>query len=100
MVKVVEFKFDDRPISACPGDSVAAALIAAGIGTFRTTVVDSRPRGPFCMMGVCFDCLVEVDGIPNLQACMTIVESGMRVKSMLGARRAGSVGTKHTEVNG
>ena len=54
-------------------------------GFFRTTAVDGRARGPFCMMGVCFDCLVEIDGLANCQACMTEVQAGMRIKRQQGA---------------
>ena len=70
--------FDGRPVPARRGESVAAALTAAGITTLRTTRSD-RPRGLFCGMGVCQDCLVEIDGRPNLRACMTKVDGPMAV---------------------
>ena len=69
------------------GDSVAAALIAAGQLATRTTPVTGSPRGPFCMMGVCFECLLEIDGEPNRQGCMVPVRDGMAVRRMTGARR-------------
>ena len=47
------------------------------------------PRGPFCMMGVCFDCLVEIDGVPNVQGCMTPVREGMQVRAIQGKARLG-----------
>jgi predicted molibdopterin-dependent oxidoreductase YjgC len=82
----VTINFDGQPVSARQGDSVAAALLAAGFVALRTTPGGAEPRGTYCMMGVCFDCLVEIDGVANLQACMTPVSDGMRVRPMLGAR--------------
>jgi predicted molibdopterin-dependent oxidoreductase YjgC len=82
----VTINFDGQPVSARQGDSVAAALLAAGFVALRTTPGGAEPRGPYCMMGVCFDCLVEIDRVANLQACMTPVRDGMRVRPMLGAR--------------
>jgi predicted molibdopterin-dependent oxidoreductase YjgC len=67
--------------------TVAAALLASGQMTCRTSAVSGAPRGPFCMMGVCFECLVEIDGVPNIQACMTRVAEGMRVRPMQGKAR-------------
>lgn len=72
--------FDGREIEALPGESVAAALAAAGIVAVRQTR-SGAPRGPYCGMGVCFDCLVTVDGRPNLRACLTKVTPGMAVAS-------------------
>lgn len=68
------------------GDSVAATLIAAGMADCRTTPVSESPRGPYCMMGVCFDCLVVIDGKPNQQGCMIPVANGMRIERQHGAR--------------
>jgi NADH dehydrogenase/NADH:ubiquinone oxidoreductase subunit G len=67
--------------------TVAEALLANGSSACRTSTVSAAPRGPFCMMGVCFECLVEIDGAPNQQACMTNVAEGMRVRSMHGKAR-------------
>ena len=61
------------------GDSVAAALLAGGVERFRITPVRGVPRGPLCLMGVCFDCLVTIDGVGNRQACMIEVRDGMAV---------------------
>lgn len=85
----VTIHFDGWPVSAREGDSVAAALLAAGYRSLRTTPVGGNARGPWCMMGVCFDCLVEIDGVPNMQACMTPVRDGMAVRPMAGARKPG-----------
>ncbi len=81
----VTIEFDGEALTARRGDSVAAALLASDHWTFRTTPVSGAPRGAFCMMGVCFDCLVEIDGIANRQACMIEVRDGMRVRRQQGA---------------
>ena len=78
-------EFQGRALQARAGETVAAALLAAGETVFRETPVTGSPRGPHCMMGVCFDCLVEIDGEPNQQACMTVVRDGMRVARQMGA---------------
>lgn len=68
-----------------PADfTVAAALLEAGRAACRRSAVSGAPRGPFCMMGVCFECLVEVDGRPNVQACIERVRNGMKVRAMPG----------------
>lgn len=77
--ETVRFTFEGREIAARAGETIAAALIAAGETTTRESVVSGAPRGPFCMMGVCFECLVEIDGVPNRQACMIAVEPGIAV---------------------
>ena len=68
------------------GDTVAIALLKAGVLPFRRTAVSGQARAPLCLMGVCFDCLVEVDGRANLQACMVEVSGGMVVRLLDGAR--------------
>ncbi|UPK38066.1 (2Fe-2S)-binding protein [Bradyrhizobium sp. 186] len=87
--QAVTITVDGREISAKATDSVAAAMFAAGIAACRTTVVDGRARGPYCMMGVCFDCLVVVDGVGSRQGCMTRVRDGMVVESQKGRREIG-----------
>ncbi len=84
---VIRLEVDGRGIEARAGDSVAAALLAAGIGQARTTPVGDVPRGPYCMMGVCFDCLMEIDGVGSRQACMVPAQDGMRISTQRGARR-------------
>lgn len=61
------------------GANLAAALLATGIDVFRHTPVSGAPRGPFCMMGACFDCLVEIDGVVR-QACIVDVSDGLIVR--------------------
>jgi predicted molibdopterin-dependent oxidoreductase YjgC len=86
--QAVTLRIDGRSIGARTGDSVAAALLAAGIVTCRTTPVGEAPRAPYCMMGVCFDCLVEIDGMGSRQACLVRVRDGMRIETQHGKRRA------------
>jgi predicted molibdopterin-dependent oxidoreductase YjgC len=64
---------------------VAVALLQRG-SIARTTSLSGSPRAPYCMMGVCFECLVEIDGVPNRQACLVIAENGMAVRSQHGHR--------------
>jgi len=78
--------FEGEAVAARPGESVAAALLAAGVTQFRETPVSGAARGPWCLMGVCFDCLVEIDGVANRQSCLVEAASGMRVRRQRGAR--------------
>jgi predicted molibdopterin-dependent oxidoreductase YjgC len=73
------FTVDGTTLQAYPGETISAALLAAGVRTLRRTEKTNQPRGMFCGMGVCFDCLVTVDGRPHLRACLTRVEPGMQV---------------------
>jgi D-hydroxyproline dehydrogenase subunit gamma len=82
--------FDGQAVPARSGDSVAVALLAAGVTTTRSTPVSGAPRGPYCMMGACFDCLAVVDGRANVQTCMIPVREGMRVQRQDGARTLGT----------
>ena len=66
------------------GDSVAAALFAGGVSACRDTAVNEVPRGPYCMMGVCFECLVTIDGVGNRQGCLVPLAEGMRVETQIG----------------
>ncbi|MDR3672024.1 MAG: (2Fe-2S)-binding protein [Holophaga sp.] len=84
--EILVFTFDGRPLKAARGDTVAAALLAAGIGAVRHHVAGGEPRGPYCMMGICFDCLVTIDGIANRQGCQVEVAEGMEVQSQRGPR--------------
>ena len=80
----LSFLFDGEPITAFEGETVAAALLAAGSRTMRTTPVNGEPRGVFCGMGICFDCLVVIDSEPSRRACMTFAREGMRVETQVG----------------
>jgi len=85
----VALTVDGEAIIARATDSVAAALLAAGRSACRETAVSNTPRGPYCLMGVCFDCLVTIDGVGNRQGCLVRVREGMRVETQHGKRVAG-----------
>ncbi|GAA3101331.1 (2Fe-2S)-binding protein [Pseudonocardia yunnanensis] len=87
MTPEIRFVFDDAELTAAPGQSIAAALIAAGRRSWRTTRVGGEPRGAFCGIGVCFDCLVMVNGRPNQRACLTEVRPGDRIEHQEGTGR-------------
>jgi hypothetical protein len=83
----VTLLLDGNPARAYAGETVAAVLIAEeGLRTRRTA--GGAARGVYCGMGVCFDCLVVVDGVPNTRACMTLVAKGMRVERQTGWGRS------------
>lgn len=84
--KLVTITVDGEKIEARAGESVAAAVLAHTDGATRTTPVSGAPRAPYCMMGVCFECLMEIDGQPNRQGCMVRVADGMTVRRQQGAR--------------
>lgn len=73
------FDFDGTPIAAHPGETIGAALLAAGVRTLRTTRVGERPRGLFCGIGACFDCLVRVEGLGVVRACLAPARPDGRV---------------------
>ena len=84
----VEVLVEGIPVLVPEGASAAAAVLLAGLPAIRRTPVSGSPRLPLCMMGVCFDCLAEIDGVPNRQACMVAVAPGMRIARQDGARGA------------
>ncbi|MHA3701064.1 (2Fe-2S)-binding protein [Jatrophihabitans sp. YIM 134969] len=79
------FDFDGRTIPFTDGQTVAAALVAAGTYSWRTTRFGGKPRGVFCGIGVCFDCLVVVDGRPDQRACLAPATAGAVVATQDGA---------------
>ncbi|MDB6086341.1 MAG: (2Fe-2S)-binding protein [Gammaproteobacteria bacterium] len=81
---------DGVSVSAEPGDSVAAVLLRQAELWSRTSPVGQSKRAPYCMMGVCFDCLAEVDGVASVQTCLKQVRDGMRVVRQAGKRRIDS----------
>lgn len=74
----VTIRVGDRAIGAFAGETVATALLVAGVRAFRTSVTRREPRGPLCLMGTCQDCLVDIDGVAEL-ACQRFVRDGMVV---------------------
>ena len=85
--KTVRIFFENWPIEAAAETSVAAALLCAGIEVLRVSVVSGAPRAPHCMIGACYECVVEVDGVPGRQACLTMVRDGMRVRRQVATQR-------------
>src|SRR3954454_2567447 len=77
---------EGRTIRVPQGASAAAAVLLAGLPSIRDTSVGGTARAPYCMMGVCFDCLAEIDGVPNRQSCMIAVRPGMRIRRQRGRR--------------
>lgn len=82
----VRIWFNGEALDVPAGINLAAALLAVGIRQTRSTPVTGAPRAPYCMMGVCFECLVEVDGQASRQACLLSVREGMQVRSQQGVR--------------
>ena len=74
------FSFEDREIEAYPGETVAGALLAAGILAFRLSEKEGEPRGYYCGRGICFGCRVMIDDQSNQKACATFAEPGMKVR--------------------
>jgi D-hydroxyproline dehydrogenase subunit gamma len=77
----VDLTIDGRAEKARAGDTVAAALLSAGVLASRVSDVSGAPRAPYCMMGVCFECLVTIDGVGNRQGCLIPVHAGMRIET-------------------
>ena len=75
---------DGVPCRVRAGDTVVAALLVAGYEVCRTSALSAAGRGPFCMMGTCFECMVTIDGVAQRQACLVPVAAGMRVQTQRG----------------
>ncbi|MDQ3227666.1 MAG: (2Fe-2S)-binding protein [Chloroflexota bacterium] len=84
----VSFLYDGEPVEGHEGEPIAAALLAAGFRVFRTMPRSGDARGGYCMVGRCADCLVVVDGVPNVPACVTPVASGIAVQTQHGRGEA------------
>ncbi len=87
--RTVQVTVDGKRFEAQEGDSVAAALLAAGHLQTRVSAVSGVPRGPYCLMGVCFECLVTIDGVGNRQACLIPVAQNMAIETQTTRREAG-----------
>ncbi|WP_136805800.1 (2Fe-2S)-binding protein [Desulfosediminicola flagellatus] len=86
----VTITVDDRELQVPEGITVAAAVLGhAHAGRTYIHPVDNSPRAPYCLMGVCFECLMEINGEPDVQSCLISVEEGMIIKRQL----------QHEEVN-
>lgn len=81
----VTLRIEGREYQVPVGISVAAAVLLCGINKVRNTPVTDSPRLPYCMMGICFDCLMNIDGVPNQQACQVEVRENMKIEYQQGA---------------
>lgn len=79
--KDISFTFNNKKYDAKEGDSIAVALFANDIRTNRKTFENKTPRGSFCFMGACFECMVSVDGLNGVQGCKTKLIDGMKIKN-------------------
>ena len=77
----IAFSFDGVAYDGYIGDTVASALLAGGVRTLRVHEETGAPRGIYCNIGHCYECRVTVNGVPNVRACMTLVEAGMTIES-------------------
>ena len=85
----VTVTINGQPVQVRRGETVAAAVLAQGLTHTRTTPVSGAPRAPLCLMGVCYECVMVIDGRPNQRACMETVREGMRIECQQGAGEAG-----------
>ena len=81
----VKVTINGQPAKVPKGETAAAAVLTSGLSHTRTTPVSGAPRAPFCLMGVCFECIMVIDGRANQRACMTLVKEGMRIECQRGA---------------
>lgn len=95
----VHLTINDREISVPAGTSVWAAMAQAGETITRLSPVTEQERSAYCAMGVCFECLVEIDGMPNRQACLTQVQDGMSVKRQKITQTSEAVATQSSDSN-
>jgi sarcosine oxidase subunit alpha len=77
----IQITVNGNLIDAYEGETVAVALLAAGISPFRLSPKNKEPRSLYCGMGICFECLVTINGIHAIRACITLVESGMNIET-------------------
>lgn len=80
----VTFSFDGREYRGQEGEPVAAALYAAGVRIHSYSPKGHRPRGIFCMIGKCTDCVMVIDGQPNMRTCVTALKEGMEIQTQYG----------------
>jgi len=81
----VNITIDGKPLQVPARCTVAAALLCSGYTATRSTAISNTPRAPLCMMGVCYECLMIIDGQPNRRACQQTVHEGMRIERQQGS---------------
>lgn len=89
--RLVAFYFDGQLLEGYEGEPIAIALKANGVMTHRYTVRQHQPRGVFCAIGRCTDCVMVVDGRPNVRTCVTPLAEGMRVETQYGVTNTNSM---------
>lgn len=87
--KKFEIEVNGEKITAFEGETIASALIGAGKHTFRRTPKKNQPRGFYCGIGLCYECMMVVDGVPNTRACQTLAAPGCRVETQEGLGKRG-----------
>lgn len=80
----VKFTFDGKELEGMEGEPIATALKASGVMVHRYTKKEHKPRGIFCAIGRCTDCVMVVDGIPNVRTCITPLKEGMDIRTQYG----------------
>jgi predicted molibdopterin-dependent oxidoreductase YjgC len=78
--ETIKILFEGSSLNAVEGQTVAAALLSEGHLFFRNSVISGQPRAPYCMMGVCYECMLEIDGQSSQQACLIPVREGMKIR--------------------
>ncbi len=89
--ELVQVTVDGKPLWVSEGKPIAAALLQAGIDVFRFTEKRKAPRSLFCGIGQCNDCVMVVDGIPNVRTCVTRVQAGMVIETQMGLGKLGDI---------
>ena len=84
--KSISVDIDGHPVRCFEGDTVAAVVLLDAQQPYRRSILSQSAREPLCMMGVCYECLIEIDGVPNQQGCLINVEPGMQIKRQLEIR--------------
>jgi predicted molibdopterin-dependent oxidoreductase YjgC len=85
--RAFEIEVDGEKITAYEGETVATALVAAGKVTTQQTPKKNEPRGVYCGIGLCYGCIMVIEGVPNTKACQTQVKPGLRVETQKGLQR-------------
>lgn len=90
--EAVTIYLNGQPVPAVAGETILAALTAHGVQECRTTHKRHQARWFYCGIGRCTDCIMQVNGVPNVRTCVTPVEDGMRIETQEGLGRFTEVG--------
>ena len=94
--RIVKFEYDGKAMEGCEGEPIAVALRANGVVIHRYTSKYGEPRGVFCAIGRCTDCVMIVDGKPNVRTCITPLAEGMKVQTQYGIQSKDEVSDRET----